>query len=739
MTPARVALATVLLAGTLTLHASVATFWEVSTEADFLRGEVSDLTIDAFGRVTLGPTLTPLYETTAPFVWTVVGASDGTVFAGSGNEGQVFRVGPDGRSAVFFDAEELEVHALALAPDGGLYVGTSPNGRVYKVDPNGAAQTFFDPEDRYIWSLALDPAGQVFVATGDKGVIYRVSPDGTGAPFYETKATHAMTLAFDGQGRLLAGTESPGRVFRIDAAGAAFVLLDSSYTEIRALRTGADGAIYVAAVRGSSPGAGGSPAPAPISSSTTGTATVSTSVTVVAVAQAPAAPPVQAPAPRSGALAGAIFRILPDGAHDLLWESTTDTPYDVLLEPAGTILVATGNDGKIFRLAGDPHQPTLIARANVQQATHLLARPDGRVLLSTSNPGKIMQLSAATASAGTYVSEVRDAGTVAVWGSLRWRQSTPIGSRVELATRSGNTNSPDEGWSDWSPVYTDPEGSAITSPLARYLQFRARLSGTTDAAPALTSVTAAFLPRNVRPRVRSITVYQPGTVFQQPFPTDPPIAGFEGDLPRAAEDQAAAGQGTPPLGRRAYQKGLLTFIWRADDENGDDLRYDVFYRREGDTTWAPLRRDLSDTILVWDTTSAPDGRYSIRVVASDAPTNSAATALAGARESSAFDIDNIPPAIGDVSQQRDGDRVTIAFSVTDAHAGVRAVDYSLDGERWHAVYPSDGIADSRLERYTVLLEGVSDERGVTLRARDALNNTSSTLVDTRRAAASGGR
>ena len=79
--------------------------------------------------------------------------------------------------------------------------------------------------------------------------------------------------------------------------------------------------------------------------------------------------------------------------------------------------------------------------------------------------------------------------------------------------------------------YGDREGSAITSPRARYLQWRAVLVGARGAAPLLTSVTAAYLPRNLRPRVTSITIYPPGTVFQRPFPTDPEIAGFEGDTP----------------------------------------------------------------------------------------------------------------------------------------------------------------------------------------------------------------
>ena len=219
-------------------------------------------------------------------------------------------------------------------------------------------------------------------------------------------------------------------------------------------------------------------------------------------------------------------------------------------------------------------------------------------------------------------------------------------ARVEISTRSGNTRTPDETWSDWTPPYADRDGSPITSPRARYLQWRAVLIAARGESPLLTSVTAAYLPRNLRPRVTSITIHPPGTVFQRPFPTDPEIAGFEGDLPDRRAAAAQGGTASPPsLGRRTYQKGLLTFVWRAEDDNRDDLAYDVLYRREGETAWKPLKRGMTEAILVWDTSSVPNGRYFVRVVASDAPSNSPATALTGAMESTSFDIDNTPPAI----------------------------------------------------------------------------------------------
>lgn len=720
-------LAVVVCVAAASVHAALPTFWQVSTEAEFLRGEVENLSIDSYGRLTLGPTSTPFYESSAPFIWTAVALADGTVYAGSGNEGQVYRVDASGKGTVFFDSEELEVHAIAPVPGGGIYVATSPQGKIYKLDATGKSSVFFDPDDRYIWSLAVDRTGNVFAATGDKGVIYRITPDGKGTVFYETKATHAMTLAFDSQGRLLAGTESPGRVFRIDSTGKPFVVLESSFNEIRSIRVDKDGTMYAVAVSSRVAGTPSStPSPSSESTGPQPVVTVSAEVTAIGLAEpSGGGPPPQQTTPRStGPVTGAIYRISTDGFSDLVWELREDTPYDLAFEGNGNLLVATGNKGKIYRLAGEPYQPTLVVRANVQQVTTILPERDGRMLFATSNPGKLLRLSASKADRGTYTSDVRDAQTVAAWGTIRWRAQIPAGSRVDISTRSGNTRTPDETWSDWAPAYTNQAGSAISSPRARYLQWRAILTGARGESPLLTSVSAAYLPRNLRPRVTSITIHPPGTVFQRPFPTDPEIAGFDGDLPDR-RNAAAAAAGSPNLGRRVYQKGLLTFVWRAEDDNKDDLTYDVFYRREGETSWKVLKRGVVDPILVWDTTSVPNGSYVLRVVASDASSNSPSTALTGALESNAFDIDNAPPVITISSVRRDGSRLVFEFEVKDEYSAVQRADYSLDGDKWQTIYPKDGIADSRVEQFELVLEGEAAARGVIVRAADALNNVAS--------------
>ena len=115
-------------------------------------------------------------------------------------------------------------------------------------------RTFFDPDDKYIWSLVVDRDGNVFAGTGDKGTVYKITPDGKGAKFFASKTAHAVSLAFDQNRQLLVGTGAPGRVFRVDAAGKGFLLLDTTYQEIHAIRVDPKGVIYAAAQSGRAQG-----------------------------------------------------------------------------------------------------------------------------------------------------------------------------------------------------------------------------------------------------------------------------------------------------------------------------------------------------------------------------------------------------------------------------------------------------------------------------------------------------
>src|SRR5690606_2894865 len=72
------------------LYAAPPSFWTVSTQADFLKGTVDGLSVDAAGRLRLGPDVERLADPDAPFVWSLAPFGDAWL-AGTGNDGKVLR------------------------------------------------------------------------------------------------------------------------------------------------------------------------------------------------------------------------------------------------------------------------------------------------------------------------------------------------------------------------------------------------------------------------------------------------------------------------------------------------------------------------------------------------------------------------------------------------------------------------------------------------------------------------
>src|SRR5881275_2373115 len=91
----------VVLSAFASLHASSPKFFQSATQADFLKGDVENLSIDSQGQLTLGPATDLVYETAAPFLWSIAAQSDGTLFVGTGNEGKVFKIDPQGKGSLF--------------------------------------------------------------------------------------------------------------------------------------------------------------------------------------------------------------------------------------------------------------------------------------------------------------------------------------------------------------------------------------------------------------------------------------------------------------------------------------------------------------------------------------------------------------------------------------------------------------------------------------------------------------
>ena len=238
-------------------------------------------------------------------------------------------------------------------------------------------------------------------------------------------------------------------------------------------------------------------------------------------------------------------------------------------------------------------------------------------------------------------------------------------------------------------------------------------------------VSVAYLPRNVAPEVLSITALPVGVGLQQvvQVTVDPNVES-------SGLDPSVFGPVAQVPPRRFYQRGARSFQWQAEDRNGDTLEYAIYYRGLNDQTFRLLKDKLRDTFYTIDGATLADGRYIIKVVASDAPDNPAGQKLTGERLSEPVDIDNTPPVIKAMGQpQFIGTNVRIVFSADDATGRVKRADASMDGSTWSPVFPDDGIADSGHEVYTVEFPMLSaGEHSISLRVFDTSGNVGTLSV-----------
>ena len=296
--------------------------WEINSRAELLKGDARGVSVTDNGILALAPNLSLLFNTDQAYVWSTAIDGSGNFYLGTGHDGKLFRVSPDGKGSLLYKAPELDVTAIAVAGDGAVYAATSPDGKVYRVTADGKAEIYFDPADKYIWSLAVLGDGSLAVGTGDNGKLYRVRAAGAkpeSSLLINTNQTHVMSLAVTKQGDLIAGTDPGGLVLRISPDGKAFGLYDAPLREIHALAPAPDGSIYALALSeaaATTRSAGQSTGAAP-----PGDASATLSVTAVAGGDDAAAATQSAPPARSrndlSNVRSAVFHILADGSSDV--------------------------------------------------------------------------------------------------------------------------------------------------------------------------------------------------------------------------------------------------------------------------------------------------------------------------------------------------------------------------------------------------------------------------------------
>ena len=656
------------------------TLWREDTQEAFAKGEAEGVSLTRDGAVTLAPALEEMADTGEQFVWSLARDNKGRVYAGTGNDGKIYRLEGD-RLELLFDSPAVAVYSLAVGADGSLYAGCSPEGTIYRLVPGKDAAVFCQTGDEHVWALVADGRGGLYAATGgEQGRILRISSKGKAEEVYRSSDHNIVALIRQPDGRLYAGTDENGLVYRVDADGKAQVLYDAPESEIHALAAAPGGVLYAAAMSGDARPEGIKPG-GPQSPQGGGS---------------------------KGRKSSVLYAIRPSGAALRLWESPDPMVLSLNVESTGDITVVTGDKGHIYRVGSDG-SASLVRQMPDVQPWASCALPDGRVCIDTAGAGRIYRLGNAYAPEGTLTAEPRDFVVVSRWGKMAWKADTPGGTSVSFQTRSGNSETPDDTWSDWSGALEQASGSQILSPPARFLQYRIRLvSKVGKASPQLREVTLSGLQENVQPMVVRLEVSPPNQTS---------------DTPSGGGGNAGAGKNG---GKRAPNpdKGVWKIAWVAGDVNGDELTYALYFRGRDEKTWKLLEEDLTSPIYRWDTESAPEGTVQVRVVASDHPSNPPSLALSSEKISEPFDIDHTPPAVRLTGAQQTGPgKAVVEGMVTDAVTPIQEAAYALNAGPWQVVFPADEIFDSRTEAMRFAVDALPPgEYTVVLRAVDALGN-----------------
>ncbi len=663
--------------------------WEQQSRTDFEAGEIKNISVSSKGDASLSLKVDEFSELKEAQVWALAEDSEGNIYAGTGNEGKIYKISADGKTVtLYFDSPEVTIFSLVVGADDTIYAGTGPDGLVYKItDKDTPPKTLLKKGDKYVWALHLDDDGNLYAATGTEGKIYKITPDGDASVFFDTEEKNITSLlAYDGG--LYAGSSGNGIIYKIMDDGTSNVIYQAREKEIRELAMDSDGNVYAAAVT-SVPMDRGAPRPS----------------------RGPSVPNPQAPGGPPQENKSVLYRLHPDGTTALVWSSPEPLISSMVLESDKQILIGTGSNGKLYRVNPKNGEFESVGKTEGKDIVAILQmeQEDGmKTILGTGNPGKLFTLTTSHVEEGTLESAVHNAQSLSRWGKISWEAEVAEGTSITLVTRTGNTRKPDDTWNKWSEDLTTAEGTQIPNADGQYIQWKAKFTTTdTSKAPILKKVTLASAQTNVEPILSSVSIRTGGSSAQRASSPQPPGAPGRGS--------------SAPASPKRWK-----VEWKVADVNRDTLQFTVYYKAVDEENWKLLKKELSAPSYDWDITSIADGKYEVKVVATDKLSNPVGWEKTVEKVSAPVSVDNTDPEVGeiDVDQQADG-TFKITCKVSDAMNTVQRAVYKIDNdEQWKVIFPEDGIFDSKEEELLLHTTKLPDgAHSITIRVTDRAQNT----------------
>jgi hypothetical protein len=708
--------------------------------SDLLKGKAKDVVISSRGTIQLGSAWEALVEEFED-VWSVnsIVVSGGTLYIGTSPNGGIYKYSlgkltkiypenglghpsrdsqekatekqaeenkAEDRGDAVEDEEHLSnEHIFTMTTDvsGRLLAGIS--GKTCRLCrfKNDKYEVIFELDnDKYIFAIALDTSGNIYLGTGPEGRVYQLDPSGKKSQvIYDSQDKNILSLAAGQDSFVYAGSDSRGLVYKINPrTRTATVLYDSDQPEITALLFTENGDLHAAAtsakiVQAQTQFAAQLPSAGrpeekeeeqESKSKTEGGLKLKIANIKEETAKAAAKRPVPPSKPARPGQASYIYKITADGfVTDIFSEAVV---FFCLSEQDQKLLVGTGNSAQLFIVDPASEQEAIVYEdEQASQITAMAVRKD-QVYLGTANPAKLIKLSSGFISKGTYTSDLIDAGQPAQWGKLQIEADVPQGCSVLAASRSGNVKDVnDPTFSDWTELMEVTQPVQLRCPLGRFCQYKLVLqSNDGSQTPIIREIAVASSVPNLAPKVESVEVSQ----------------------------IAAPGK-----------QGEFKISYKAKDDNDDKLIYKIDFRKIGRTNWIELKDKLEADNFEWDGKTVEDGRYELRVTASDERSNTTTTKLTASRISEPVVVDNTPPVIKRHSIDKDSKTVTLNLQVTDEFSAIGRLQYTVDSDaEWKGTLPDDMLYDTTDEDFTIVIEELdAGEHIIAVRISDSVGNT----------------
>jgi hypothetical protein len=685
-----------LMAGvSLEAKAAGPVFWDWPKIQAFSALELDGATIDGQGFLMAGMDARSFTGEGPEVYWRIISDGNGGYFTGTGHGGKILHTSKSGEAELYAELEGSEIFSLLLLADGSLLAGCGPEGEVYRLDNNGDATLLGVVPGGYAWSMyQARVSGTIFIAGGSPASLYRLQSDDTLELVEEFPAQNTLDVTGSPDGGLYVATQGPGFIYHLDASlEKSSLLLEMRQDEARQFLHGPDKELYVIGFSGED-----QESIMPNGLAPGGDSSSEAMLSVLFGEPGPEDP-------RS-----IIYRLDADGTANPVWTSEKEFMIAAWDENLGWVGGGALDEesGKAILYALDfPAGEHPLAQWDGGDILDILLtenQPDVDLIVCQAYPGSVTSLGRVGDNPHHALSTPLDGGRVVRWGRLSWDGIAGDG-HLEWSVRGGNSSVPDDSWSDWSQSWTG-DNHAIDLAPSRFLQWRVAFPQSNGSRQPwrLTRVSVSAWQNNSAPVIGQFVLEQrvamePGNVMNG---SDNVMQLFRSGLfAEFSKTSTASAEPDPALVRMA--RPVHVFSWHVQDAEDDRLLFTLQYRQTGTDGWRTIINDSPESMGSWDTSEVNDGYYDVRLLATDKKDNPHSKALSSRQVLGPFKVDNKAPVIKSLRLEQVSAGFRVRFSARDESSDVAAAQIQLPDGSVERLDPKDGLCDSPQEEFDAVI------------------------------------